>query len=920
MPASWILPASSSVIVSFAGDEGFVVRRVEDVFLDDAADDAVAERLEDLAALDDRRHDDPVDRAAVFLRDDDVLRDVDETAREVAGVGRLERRVGEALARAVRRDEVLEHGEAFAEVRDDRLLHDLARGLGHGAAHAGELPDLLLRASRAGVGHHVDGVELPAADAVRRLHFLEHGFRHGLGDAVPDVDDLVVALAVRDGALLALVLDLEHFLARAVHELGLVARDAHVVDADRDAGLGRDRETESLHDVEDLDGALEPVGHEAVVDEVLEALLLQRAVQERQLGRQVRREQDAPDRRLDARAVAGDRVRVDDVLVVEDLALEVDEAAREAHRDPGVRVDLAGVVRERDLVEAREDAAFALAPFLAAGEVVEAEDEVLRRHREGLAVRGRQDVVRGQHQDLRLDLRLRRERDVDGHLVAVEVRVERRADERVDLDRLALDEDRLERLDAEAVERRRAVQENRVLLDDFLESVPHLVRRLLDELLGRLDRGRDPLLLEPVVDERLEELEGHLLRQAALVELELRPDDDDGAARVVDALAEEVLAEAARLALERVGQRLEGAVVRALEDAAAATVVEQGVDGLLEHALLVAHDDFGRAELEQLLEAVVAVDDAAVEVVEVRRGKPASVQGDERTKLGGNDRDDVQDHPLRAMTRAAERVDDLETLGRLEALERRRLRLHDEAQLLGQVVDVDALEELLDRLGAHLGDERVDAVLDLELAELLFRDQALDLEVLVLRERARVDDDVLLEVEDPLEVAEREVEQVPDAARQPLEEPDVRHGRRELDVAHALAPDLRLRDLDAALVADDAAVLHPLVLAAEAFPVGDRAEDLRAEQAVAFRLERAVVDRLGLRHLAERPRADLLGAGEGDLDGVEVTGARVAERRHRAGAGETRKRAKRLPCIPLLLRPSAARRRGRATAARGRGR
>src|SRR4029434_9259553 len=49
-----------------------------------------------------------------------------------------------------------------------------------------------------------------------------------------------------------------------------------------------------------------------------------------------------------------------------------------------------------------------------------------------------------------------------------------------------------------------------------------------------------------------------------------------------------------------------------------------------------------------------------------------------------------------------------------------------------------------------------------------------------------------------------------------------------------------------------AAVLHPLVLAAEALPVGDRTEDLRAEQPVTFRLERPVVDRFGLGHLAER--------------------------------------------------------------------
>jgi hypothetical protein len=54
-------------------------------------------------------------------------------------------------------------------------------------------------------------------------------------------------------------------------------------------------------------------------------------------------------------------------------------------------------------------------------------------------------------------------------------------------------------------------------------------------------------------------------------------------------------------------------------------------------------------------------------------------------------------------------------------------------------------------------------------------------------------------------------------------------------------------------------VLHALVLAAVALVVLDRPEDLRAEQAVALRLEGAVVDRLGLLDLAVRPLADRSG-------------------------------------------------------------
>ena len=128
--------------------------------------------------------------------------------------------------------------------------------------------------------------------------------------------------------------------------------------------------------------------------------------------------------------------------------------------------------------------------------------------------------------------------------------------------------------------------------------------------------------------------------------MQLGADDDDRTARVVDALAEEVLAEAALLALEHVGQRLERALVRAGDGLAAAAVVEQRVDGLLQHALLVADDDLGSVELLQPLEAVVAVDDAAVEVVEVRRREAAAVERNERAEIRRNHRDHLEHHPL----------------------------------------------------------------------------------------------------------------------------------------------------------------------------------------------------------------------------------------------------------------------------------
>ena len=87
----------------------------------------------------------------------------------------------------------------------------------------------------------------------------------------------------------------------------------------------------------------------------------------------------------------------------------------------------------------------------------------------------------GEHQRAGLDLRLGRERDVNGHLVAVEIGVEGGADQRMDAQRLAVHEHGLEGLDAQAVERRRAVQQDRVVLDDLLEDVPNDRILLLDQ-------------------------------------------------------------------------------------------------------------------------------------------------------------------------------------------------------------------------------------------------------------------------------------------------------------------------------------------------------------------------------------------------------------------------------------------------------
>ena len=175
-------------------------------------------------------------------------------------------------------DEVLEHRQALAERGQDGALDDLAGRLGHEAAGPAQLADLLLVAAGARVHHDVDGVDLGLA-----LVGLELG-EDLLGDAVggvgPDVDDLVVALAVGDDALVELGLDLGDLAARVDDDLLLRLRDDHVVDPDRDAGLEGGREAELLELVEHLDRDDVAGGLVGVEDQVAELGLRDREVDE----------------------------------------------------------------------------------------------------------------------------------------------------------------------------------------------------------------------------------------------------------------------------------------------------------------------------------------------------------------------------------------------------------------------------------------------------------------------------------------------------------------------------------------------------------------------------------------------------------------------------------------------------------------
>ena len=76
----------------------------------------------------------------------------------------------------------------------------------------------------------------------------------------------------------------------------------------------------------------------------------------------------------------------------------------------------------------------------------------------------------------------------------------------------------------------------------------------------------------------------------------------------------------------------------------------------------------------------------------------------------------------------------------------------------------------------------------------------------------------------------------------------------QLNMPHTLSPYFGERDFYATFLADDATVLHALVLTAQTLVIFDGAKYFGAEQSVSLGLKGPVIDSFGLFYFPERPR------------------------------------------------------------------
>src|ERR1700712_5635590 len=228
--------------------------------------------------------------AAVLLADDDVLRNVHQTAGQVTRVCGTKRGVGQALTSTVGVDEVLQNRQALAERGLDRPRDELTLRVRAEALHASQRTSLV---EGTGGSRPHEGDDRVVLGVVRLESLADR-----LGRLLPDLDERLVALDLVHLAALVLLLDLFGCRLEGVQDLLLLRRHQHVGHGDRDTGPGGPVETGILELVDGLrdDDHGEAFGQ--IVDDRSLHLLVHLLVHERVRDRQQLVEEHPAERGL----------------------------------------------------------------------------------------------------------------------------------------------------------------------------------------------------------------------------------------------------------------------------------------------------------------------------------------------------------------------------------------------------------------------------------------------------------------------------------------------------------------------------------------------------------------------------------------------------------------------------------------------
>ena len=89
------------------------------------------------------------------------MRNVNQSSRQITGVGCTQRGIGQTFTRAVGRNEVFQNGQSLTEVGLNRDFYSFTGRVGHQTTHTADLLNLVLGTTGSGVCHDEQVVQRP---------------------------------------------------------------------------------------------------------------------------------------------------------------------------------------------------------------------------------------------------------------------------------------------------------------------------------------------------------------------------------------------------------------------------------------------------------------------------------------------------------------------------------------------------------------------------------------------------------------------------------------------------------------------------------------------------------------------------------------------------------------------------------------
>ena len=467
---------------------------------------------------------------AIVLTYDYILSNVYQATGQITGVSSTQCGIGQAFAGTMGRNEVFQNGQAFTEVRFNRTVDNTARGVGHQATHTGQLTNLLLVTTGTGISHHSHGVEL--------IHGgLHQNIGNLIGSFFPQGANLFMTFFIAHQAATEHTLCLINLFFGCVQNSLLFSGNLNIGGSNGNAGLAGIIIAHFLNNIQNLGSTQVAKQLVSLRNQLAQFLLINQLAQ-------------MPFFVAVSILFLVEITHFQGQLAIENgitngggyegytfvAGLVKNFAIGNINLNQGLQRYCMVEVSQLSFIHAAKAFAFTQSAFLYYGQIICTQNHILGRYSNGFAVLRRQDVVYGHHQHTCFSLCLYRKRQMDSHLVTVEVGVIGSTYQGMQLNSTAFRKDGLKCLNTQSMQSRGTVQKYGMLLNNILQNIPNLGFSTFNLTLCALNIGSNAAGNQALHNEGLEQLQSHFLGQAALMHFQLGAYYDYGTTGVVNTL------------------------------------------------------------------------------------------------------------------------------------------------------------------------------------------------------------------------------------------------------------------------------------------------------------------------------------------------------------------------------------------------